>query len=118
MLEYKQLVRLPNEQLRHYPTESVNLACADGLPGSERIHVPFCTDRIDGLTRVVRDYTERSLPRFRSSRGQSGDTEAVFRVLCMVTVCEKFNGIRYDPSKTAEDAPFEVASSFLHGVLQ
>ena len=116
--DWRWLSRLSNEELSRYDIAVVNLACAVGLPGTERMDPDLCLARLDYFADRVRHYTELAMPRFRTNPEKYENSEAYFRVLCLVTVLQRHMGVRYNPDKKAEDAPFYAEDSFIFGVLQ
>lgn len=64
MLDWKQLVFESDEQLATRDVAEVNLACAEGLPGAEKINHFECIDRLNHYARCAKHYTERRLPEF------------------------------------------------------
>ncbi len=94
------------------------MACARGLPGTVNVDFEYCLSRIDDMAEFVRRFTEKSLPRFRRKRWDFNNSEAYFRVLCLVTALQRDLGVRYNPGKIPEDATFDAADSFLLGILQ
>jgi hypothetical protein len=117
LLQWQQLVRMNGQQLASYDVALVNLACAAGLPGSERIDVEGCVRRLDLAARVVAQYTEHYLPDFRKRPQDYQNSEAYYRALALITVLQRDLGIRYNPDKTSEDAKFDLEDTFAHGVL-
>lgn len=43
---------------------------------------------------------------------------AYFRTLVLITVLQRDLGLRYNPAKVPDDAPFEPADVFIHGAIQ
>jgi hypothetical protein len=96
----------------------VNLAVALGLPGWEQIDTGYCLETLDRWAEAVREYTDRVYPHFQRAPERYENSEAYFRVLVLITVLQRDLGVRYNPEKTAADAPFETSDSFIHGVIQ
>jgi hypothetical protein len=95
----------------------VNLACAAGLPGAEEINHAECIDRLNHYARSTAHYTEKRMPEFHRQSGVYDGSEAVFRIVCMVTLLQRAYGVRYNPAKKPEDAPFDTADTFIHGAI-
>ncbi len=115
---WRQLVRLPNEELTQFDIGAVNLACAEGLPGSDQIDPHYCLYKLDDWADCVKEYTTLLTPQFRRKPKQYENSEAYFRTLAMITVLQRDQGVCYNPAKIPEDAPFDTADSFIHGVIQ
>jgi hypothetical protein len=118
MLDWTKLVRSSEAELRHYPIEAVHLACAVGLPGSERIDHERCDRRIAEMARSVETYTNARLPIFQRQPERFLNSEAYFRALCLITVLQRDMGVVYNPAKIDPDAPFDLEDVFLHGIIQ
>jgi hypothetical protein len=118
MLDWRQLALLADEALGALDVAELNLACAAGLPGAERIDHGHCLRTLDRWAECVRQYTEHYLPKFRADPARYQGSEAYYRCLALVTVLQRDLGVRYNPAKVAEDAPFDAADTFVHGVIQ
>jgi hypothetical protein len=117
MFHWKVLARLSEEQLGALDVAEVNLACIEGLPGAANLPYAECLDRLNHYARCVRHYTERRLPEFREEAEGYTNSEAIFRIVCMITLLRSAFGIRYNPAKMAAEAEFEPADTFIHGAL-
>jgi hypothetical protein len=117
VLDWKDLVRLPEGELARQDIAAVNLACAAGLPGSEQIDVRACLHRLEEWARQVRRYTEACLPDFHRRPAAFNNSEAYFRILCLVTALQRDLGLRYNPAKIPDHAPLDTADVFIHGAL-
>jgi len=115
---WRQLARLTDEQLGQYNIATVNLSCAEGLPGSERIDVVRCVQTLNEWADAVRSYTDLLLPQFRRKPHEYENSEAFFRTLALITVLQRDKGVRYNPAKIPDDAPFGTADMFIHGIIQ
>ena len=67
VLHWGELVRRSNEQLAPLDLVEVNLACAEGLPGSEKIDRALCVRTCDHMAACVGQFTEHYLPRFHAN---------------------------------------------------
>jgi hypothetical protein len=118
LLNWRQLALLSDGELGRYDIASVNLACAEGLPGASEIDVGECLSRLDAWAKAVLNYTVRLLPHFREKPHEYENSEAYFRTLALVTVLQRDLGVRYNPAKIPADAQYDTADSFIHGVIQ
>src|SRR5947209_1411942 len=121
MLDWLRLIPCSNEELGELDVAEINLACAAGLPGSERMDAGRCLHVLDTWTHCVRRYTDLAYEQFfRANPAEFEHSEAYFRVLCMVTALQRHCGVRYDPSKIGlpADAPFDLEDDFVHGIVQ
>jgi hypothetical protein len=84
-----------------FETGILNLLCAAGLPGSEKLDVPRCLKRLDRLTSFVKTETERNLHRYRSDPNY-GHSEPMTRMGLLVTLVKRDFGIAYNPAIAAD----------------
>lgn len=107
MVAWKQLARLSDHDLAMQDIAEVNLACAVGLPGTDRMDVAGCLQTVDDWARLVQRETDRLYPQFRRRPEAFSNSTAYFRVLAMVTVLQRDLGAMYDPATNElEDAEF------------
>jgi hypothetical protein len=118
MLHWRKLALLSDDELGRYDIAAVNLACAEGLPGADEIDTNYCLYKLHDWALAVKDYTARLMPQFRRKPKEYENSEAYFRTLALITVLQRDMGVRYNPAKIPEDAPFDTADSFIHGVIQ
>jgi hypothetical protein len=118
LLDWLKLVRLTDEQLALIDVALINLSCAAGLPGSDKIDAALCVATLDDWARRVREYTERFEPEFRRRPEKFRDSEAYFRCLCLVTVLWRHCGVKYNEAKMPLDVPLVPEDSFIFGVIQ
>jgi hypothetical protein len=119
--DWRDYIAMSQDELARHDIAAVNLACAAGLPGAERIDVPWCLGWLDRATELVRRWTAAGLDEFfRPSPAEYKHSEAYFRVLGMTSVLQRHCGVKYDPSKigAGPDVPFELHEQFVHGVMQ
>lgn len=117
MVDWQTLARLTDRELATVPLVALNLACADGLPGCERIDIRHCDHVLQGWAERCRAFTERVMPMFRSGRCDHPDSEPRFRVQAMVTHLQRDIGIRYRFERRSKEAVFTPEDSFLTGIL-
>jgi hypothetical protein len=118
MLDWTQLVVKSDEELKRLDLIEVNLACAVGMPGAEKIDVQFCKQRVDYFAKRVRQFTDAGYPQFRRKPSEYRDSYTYFRCLCLITVLQRDLGVRYNPAKIPEHVPFDTEDTFVHGILQ
>ena len=71
MLDWRELTRLPDDELAQLDIAAVNLAVAVGLPGWEQIDFDRCLRTLDRWANHVRKYTTGMMPRFRRASAAS-----------------------------------------------
>jgi hypothetical protein len=113
MLCFDELAFLSNAALAAVDVAAVHLACAAGIPGSQAINASACIVKLDSLAAQVRRFTEDSL----AAPKEQEESEARLRMHCLALVLWKGAGIRYNPDKIAEDAPWDLEDTFIHGAL-
>jgi hypothetical protein len=115
---WQQLVRLCDAELGCFDLAVINLACAAGLPSTERLDRVACLRTLDAWTEAVRQGTERMVGHFQAKPAEYNHSWAYYRVLTMVTVLQRNLGVHYNPDLIAEDAAVGVDDVFIHGLLQ
>lgn len=119
MLDWKELARRPESDLAAVDVAEVNLACAAGLPGSDKIDHDLCRRKLALWTRYSGRFIEGVMPYFRAGKYEEyPDSEPRFRIHALVTALQRDCGVCYHPGKRSDDAKFEPEDSFLHGILQ
>lgn len=118
MLTWQQLVRCTDSELARIDLASLNLACAVGLPGSDRIDHERCIRKLDDWSRRCRAFTNQMMPYFYRGHCDFPNSEPKFRIQAMVTHLQRDLGVRYDPHRIPDDATFQPEDSFVHGVIQ
>ena len=115
---WKNLVGLSDEELSRIDIAKVNLACAESLPGADKIKIPHCLRTLHRWADEVRVHTKKLLPRFQQDPASYNNSEAYFRVLTMTTVLIKNCGARYNEAKIPLDVPLDLDDTFIHGIIQ
>ncbi|WP_088254005.1 hypothetical protein [Fimbriiglobus ruber] len=118
MLDWQTLVRLPDKALARLDIAAMNLACAQGLPGSDRIDWEFCLKTLDDWARRCAGFTKRVIPYFHQGRCDFPHSEPRFRIQAMITHLQRDIGVRYHPGRKAETDVFQPEDSFVYGVIQ
>lgn len=117
MFDWQHLVRLSNRELARIDIAVMNLACAAGLPGWNRIDLDLCLRTLDTWAEQTRQFIEHVMPHFYSGRCDYPDSEPRFRIQAMITYLQRDLGLRFRFDKRSDDAILEPADSFLHGVI-
>jgi hypothetical protein len=115
MLDFRRLALETNEQLARRDIIDTHLACAVGLPGSEKIDRDRCVKKLNGLVPRIREYTARILA--RGTKLYPDDTEARIRVRAIIQALWRGAGIQYNRAKIPEDALWDLEDSFVHGAI-
>ncbi len=109
MVDYRELATLSDEALGRFDLAVVNLACAAGLPGADRVDGAACLRTIDDWAGVVGRWTEAARREFVRP-GATALEAAGFRLVALHTALHRHCGVRYHPAKVGapEDAPFDL----------
>jgi len=118
------LLSLKPNQLEGMDIALVNLLCAEGLRGSEKLDIDTALDRLDEFATRVRVETDRNMHRFDSNPFEYQNSRPYFRMLMLVTVLQQDFGIRYNPARVTPVGVFEPNDKFfadsrdvfLHGI--
>lgn len=118
------LVELAPSGLEHMEIAQMNLLCAQGLSGAERLNIAGSLAQIDQMALRVRSETERHLYRFQRNPAEFENSEGFFRMtLLMVVLAEDFQ-VHYASNKIAMTTSISdgfFADSryvFLHGLTE
>ncbi len=106
------LLALKPHQLEGLDIALVNLLCAEGLRGSEKLDIDMALDRLDEFATRVRVETDRNIHRFDSNRSEYQNSKPYFRMLMLVTVLQQDFGIRYNPARVTPVGVFEPNDKF------
>jgi hypothetical protein len=117
MPKLKELAFLSPEALGKIDLAVYHFACAQGLPGSEKINTPACIKTLDEWAVRVRDETNRLLPTFHQDPAKYSNSESYFRTMVMITVLQRDLKVRYNPEKIPLDARIETEDVFIHSII-
>lgn len=90
------LVMLSPGQLEGMDIATMNLACAEGLPGNENLNVTEALQTLDMWASHVREETERNLHRFKEHPEESFNSESYWRAAMLITVLQQDFGVHYN----------------------
>jgi len=123
----EEVVFTPVSQLKGKDIALVNLLCGDELPGSDFLEKRNAFAELDRMARQAKAETERHYRKFQTHPEEYNDSEAYFRMLCLVTVLQQDFGVGYSPNRARpSDRVIEPNETFfadsrdifLHGLLQ
>jgi hypothetical protein len=95
------MLALPPSQLPEVDIATMNLLCAQGLPGAEECEVSACLGTLDAMARRVEAETARHQYRFRQNPAEFENSEGFFRMLMVMVVLAEDFGIRYNPERAS-----------------
>jgi hypothetical protein len=111
------LLSLPPTELARVDIASMNLLCAEGLPGAPALDWHQAAATLDQYAQRVKAETDRHLYRFRQNSAEFNHSEGYFRVLTLVTVLQQDFGVRYNPERIQAPNFADARDLFLHGLL-
>src|ERR1051325_1220359 len=117
-LNWRKIVWWSHRDLCRLGIDTINLLCALGLPGAEKMDIDHCLRTIDAWAEHVKSYTARMRHVYDRRPERFGQSLGYFKALCLVTALQFECGVRYNPAKRDPDVPFEVADSFIFGIIQ
>jgi hypothetical protein len=118
MLAWQSLVHVPEDHLARLDLAEVNLSCAVGLPGADRIDATLCLRTLDEWAARCGRFTVSVMPYFRRGQCDYADSEPKFRIQAMATHLQRDLGVKYHPERVTDGAVFKSEDSFVHGVIQ
>jgi len=111
-------ITFANEGTTMTDIAETNLNLAIGLPRSETLDVTGYLRQLDVWARLVATKTERFLPMFHRSTAEFDNSLAKFQMMALVTVLQRYLGVRYDPA--CQEGPYcalDPRTLFIHGLL-
>lgn len=112
------LLKTPLEELGSVDVAEMNLLCASGLPGAEKLDVDANLRTLDEWATRVRVDTDRYLPRYQENPAEYKHSEAYFRMLVLVTVLQQDCGVRYNEARVRDVEFTNSKDLFVHGMIQ
>jgi len=112
-----ELLAMSPAQIADVDIAEMNLLCATGLPGAEKLDVDKAFRRLDDYARRVRHWTEQSMWDFHRNPGKFENSQAKFRVLLLISVLQKDFNIHYN-DRGPRNCDFSNAKNpFIHGMI-
>jgi len=124
-----ELLALPAEELDKVDLAVMNLLCAEGLPGAEKLDVPQLLKTLDSWARWVGIITRQNRHRFVEDPQYFKNDEGDYRMAFLSASLQQTFGVRYNPERAepqlkgggrAEPEQVFFANSkdvFVHGLL-
>jgi len=116
----QELLALSPEQLEKVDIARMNLLCAQGLPGAEKLdadRIDQCLATLDRWAERVRSETQRYLHKFRQNPAEYRNSEGYFHMLMLVTVLQQDLGVRYNAKRIREVDFANAKDLFIHGMI-
>ena len=114
-----ELVMMTPEQLAKQDIAAMNLRCAEGLPGAEKLDIGKYLDQLDRWAAQVREVTQRHLYRVNDSRyaDHYQHSEAVLRAEFLCQVLQEDLGVHYDMHRVTNINFTNSKDLFIHGMI-
>jgi regulator of sirC expression with transglutaminase-like and TPR domain len=114
-----QLLALPSADLSRVDIALVNLLCAEGLPGSERINSKSLSLQLDVWAAHVKAETDRHLYRVKDPRfaDHYRHSETYFRIELLLQTLQEDLGVRYNPDRIYNPDASVSRDQFIHGAM-
>jgi hypothetical protein len=119
VLTMERLRNPTDAECARFDLAAVDLACAVGLPGSERLDVPACLAWVDHAAAWARHQTAATFDQFRRSPETYDNSEGIFRVVAMMNVLWRGLGVHYNQERIDDPEAFtDSRDDFIHGIIQ
>ena len=119
MLTLEQLRNPTDAECDRFDLAALDLACAVGLPGSERLDIPACLAWVDHAAAWVRHQTAMTFDQFLRSPGAYDDSEGIFRIVAMMNVLWRGLGVHYSQERIdGAEAFTDSRDDFIHGIIE
>jgi hypothetical protein len=107
------------EQLRQVDIAEMNLLCAVGLSGAERIDIDKCLARLDQWAAKVKFETDRHLYRVLDPRWAEHyrHSESYLRAEMLLQVLQEDCGVKYNPQRIYDVDFTNSKDLFIHGTI-
>jgi tetratricopeptide (TPR) repeat protein len=112
------LAKSPRE-LEGTDVASMNLACAEGLPGSEKLDIPRCLAKLDEWARKVKSETDRHLYRAHDPKYalHYRNSENYLRAEMLIQVLTEDCKVHYNRKRIREVDFKNSKDLFIHGMI-
>lgn len=113
------LLNLSVEELARVDIAIVNMQCAEGLSGAEKLDIGQCLGTLGKWTDAVRRYSRDSYGDYQREPERYKHQRGYFRFLSMVTLLKhpKAIGIGYQPSAVGNMRFIDSRDDLIHGLL-
>jgi hypothetical protein len=91
-----EILTMAPEQLENVDIAVMNLRCAEGLRGSEKLNVPASLKTLDRFAEHVSSETIRNYHKYKETPEDFQYSEAYYRLLILAVVLQEDFGVRYN----------------------
>jgi hypothetical protein len=116
-ITFDSLLIMKPADLQRVDIATVNLLCANDLPGTDKLRIKQTIAILDSWAKRVTSETDRHLYKFRQNPAEFENSEAYFRILMLVTVLQQDFNVRYNPERIQSPDFSDSRDLFLHGLL-
>jgi hypothetical protein len=121
MHDWRDYLRMSEEELSRHDIAAINLAFAIGLPGSERIDLPGCLRYLDFWARKLGEVMERLLKEeYPREAEKYAYSVPLFRMANLVHFLKLNCGVFYNPARieVTPENPDKAEDLFIFGAIQ
>jgi hypothetical protein len=111
------LAMMPSKQLEQQDIALLNLRCAEGLRGAEKLEVGECLATLDRWASRVRLETDRHLYKYRQNPKEYNNSEGCYRMMMLITVLQQDFKVHYNPNRIREVDFRRSQDLFIHGMV-
>jgi hypothetical protein len=117
VLAYQKMAWSSPSELARYSSATRNLACAEGIPGTDHWDNQRCLGRLKEIAQKVQWKTHRNIRRFKRDPASFYHSEIYYRMLVLASTVQQDFGIQYNPDKIPEEVPLTVEDTFVYGAV-
>ena len=119
MLTLERLRNPTDAECAGFDLAAIDLACAVGLPGSERLDIPACLAWVDHAAAWASHQTAATFEQFRRNPGTYDHSEGIFRVVAMMNVLWRGLCVHYNQERIDDPEEFyDSRDDFIHGIIE
>ena len=112
-----ELLSLSESELEQVDIALMNLICAQGLSGAERLDIDDCLAQIDQWVRLIRKDTEARTDTFYFNPGRYDNSLNLFKVANMILTLKNDIGVDYNLEIMKKTEFHDSRDFFIHGCL-
>lgn len=116
-LTIDRLLSMSEEELSTVDIALVNLLCAEGLDGSEDLHIDNCLATLDDWAEFIRKDTEARLPAYLNNPAKYDNSFNLFKVVTMILCLKNDIGVDYNLEIMKREVFPDSKDVFIHGCL-
>jgi len=106
----EELLVVPIKDLGNVDLVTMNLLCAEGLPGSEKVNIPQCLSTLDGWTARIKLYTEHHHDEFIHDATET-HSWAEYEMMVIMSALKISYGVHYDVDSAIAEYGFDPATT-------